>query len=102
MRRISLVLAVLALAAGLSAAPRHLESPLTTGSDVVHFESAHVHPEAMTPNGNLLLVVNTPDNRLSVFSLTGPSPTRIAEIPVGLEPVSVAALDNNTAWVVNN
>src|SRR5258705_13507624 len=102
MRRILPLLAVLALAAGLSAAPGHLHSRVTTGSDFVHFESAHVHPEVMTPNGNFLLVVNTPDNRLSVFSLTGPTPTRVAEIPVGLEPVSVAALDNNTAWVVNN
>src|SRR4029077_7594466 len=34
--------------------------------------------------------------------LTGPAPRRVAEIPVGMEPVSVAALSDNEAWVVNN
>ena len=32
-----------------------------------------------------------------------PSPsTRVAEIPVGIEPVSLAALSDSEAWVVNN
>src|SRR6185369_7047031 len=66
-----------------------------------HFESGHVHPLAMTPDGSRVLVVNTPDNRLSVFDVTGPSPVRVAEVPVGLEPVSVAARSNTEAWVVN-
>ena len=43
--------------------------------------------------------MNTPDNRLSVFDLTGVTPMRIAEIPVGLEPVSVAARTNGEAWL---
>jgi len=102
MRRISLLLAILVLAAGIASAPRHLASRVATGGDFVHFESAHVHPAVMTPDGNRLLVVNTPDNRLAVFSLTDTIPVRIAEIPVGMEPVSVAALDDTTAWVVNH
>ncbi|MGH7730415.1 MAG: beta-propeller fold lactonase family protein [Candidatus Eiseniibacteriota bacterium] len=101
MRRISLLLGILVLAAGIGSVPRHLQSKAATGGDFVHFESGHVHPAAMTPDGNRLLVVNTPDNRLTVFSLTDTVPLKIAEIPVGLEPVSVAALDNGTAWVVN-
>jgi len=56
----------------------------------------------MTPDGTKLLVVNTPDNRLSVFDLTGALPIRIAEIPVGMEPVSVAVRNDGEAWVVNN
>ncbi len=102
MRRISLLLAILVLAAGIAAAPRHLASRVTTGGDFVHFESGHVTPAVMTPDGTRLLVVNTPDNRLTVFSLTDTIPIKIAEIPVGVEPVSVAALDDGTAWVVNN
>ena len=102
MRRISLLLAIIVLAAGIASAPRHLASRVATGGDFVHFESAHVHPAVMTPDGNRLLVVNTPDNRLTVFSLTDTIPVRIAEIPVGMEPVSVAALDDTTAWVVNH
>ena len=70
MRRILPLLALAALVAGLAAAPRHLSSRAAVAPDFVHFESAHVHPAALTPSGNRLLVVNTPDNRLSVFDLT--------------------------------
>ena len=70
MRRISLMLAGVVLLAGLAAAPHYLVSQPQVGGDFVHFESAHVHPACMTPAGNRLLVVNTPDNRLSVFDLT--------------------------------
>jgi YVTN family beta-propeller protein len=94
-------LAVIALIAGLFTAPRFLVSHPTSGSDFVHFESSHVHPATLTPTGDRLLVVNTPDNRLSVFDVTA-GLTRIAEIPVGLEPVAVAALSDSEAWVVNH
>src|SRR5262245_66081420 len=95
MRRISLVLAALVLAAGIAVAPRHLASRVTSGGDFTHFESPHVRPASMTPDGTRLLVVNTPDNRLSVFSLTGSVPVRAAEVPVGLDPLSVPALDHD-------
>jgi len=90
------------LVLGLLAMPHHLASTPATSPDFVHFESGHVHPAAMTPDGERLLVVNTADNRLTVFSLAGAAPARLAEIPVGLEPVSVACLDDQTAWVVNH
>jgi DNA-binding beta-propeller fold protein YncE len=101
MRRTAPLLAVLVLALGLATWPRHLGSHTTGSPDFVHFESPHVHPICLTPDGSRLLVVNTADNRLSVFSLAGDAPVRVAEVPVGLEPVSVAALDDSTAWVVN-
>lgn len=100
-RRVALLLAVLVLGFGLAIAPSHLISSPASSPDFVHFESSHVHPAVMTPDGTRLLVVSTPDNRLSVFDLTGAKPQRIAEIPVGLEPVSVAVRDNGEAWVVN-
>ena len=65
------------------------------------FESPQVHPLALTPDGTRLLAVNTPDHRLSVFQLTGETPILVAEIPVGLEPVSVAARSDGEAWVTN-
>ena len=46
--------------------------------------------------------MNTPDAHLVVFDLTGDSPWRIADIAVGMEPVSVSCPDDSTAWVVNN
>src|SRR6185436_15130953 len=100
MRRLSLLLATLTLAFGMAALPGRLVSHTAVSPDFVHFESAHVHPLAMTPDGTRLLAVNTPDNRLAVFDLTGATPVRIAEVPVGLEPVSVAARTNSEAWVV--
>src|SRR5436190_10787459 len=91
MRRLASWLALLALVAGIAALPARIASHPAANPDFVHFESSHVHPASITPDGSKLLVVNTPDNRLTVFDLTTASPTRIAEIPVGLEPVSVAA-----------
>ncbi len=104
MRRIPPLLAVAMLACATLAfrhalAPRPLAAP--PPPDFTHFESSQVRPACMTPDGTRLLVVNTPDDRLSVFDLTGPVPQRIAEIPVGLEPVSVACRSDSEAWVVN-
>ncbi len=100
-RRIAPLIVLIALALGLAAAPRHLSSRAAVATDFVHFESAHVHPATLTPSGDRLLVVNTPDNRLSVFDVTSAHPVRIAEIPVGLEPVAVACWSDSEAWVVN-
>ena len=67
-----------------------------------HFESPQVHPARLTPDGTKLLVTNTADSRLAVFNLSSPqAPTLVAEIPVGLEPVSVNARTNDEVWVVN-
>ena len=75
-----------------------------TGADApafVNYETPHVSPIAMTPDGTKLLAVNTADNRLMVFSLTGSQPVLLSSIPVGLDPVSVRAFSNTEAWVVN-
>ncbi|MBI1798275.1 MAG: beta-propeller fold lactonase family protein, partial [Candidatus Eisenbacteria bacterium] len=102
MRRVAILLAVLALVLGISAVPKRLISRTSSTNDFTHFESAHVHPAVMTPTRDRLLVVNTPDGHLVVFDVTGDAPAHVADIPVGLEPVSVACLDDSTAWVVNN
>jgi YVTN family beta-propeller protein len=69
-----------------------------------HFEGRQTHPIAISPDGTRLFAVNTPDGRLSVFDISNPArhaPLLIAEIPVGLEPVSVRARSNEEVWVVN-
>ncbi len=101
MRRLPLILLLVALASAFTALPARTPLRAAGPADFAHFESGHVHPIAMTPDGARVLVVNTPDNRLGVFDVTGAAPVRVAEIPVGLEPVSVAALSNTEAWVVN-
>ena len=65
------------------------------------FESGHVRPLAVSPADHLLLAVNTPDNRLQVYSLKGNLPVPIGQLLVGLEPVAVA-VRGETAYVVNH
>ncbi len=67
----------------------------------VNFETPHVHPLELAPDGQTLLAVNTADNRLEVFDVSPLPLTHLASIPVGLEPVTVRALDSDTVWVVN-
>src|SRR5262249_12277790 len=81
--------------------PRRAATRTQAATDFAHFESGHVHPLAMTPDGTRLLAVNTADDRLVVFNVTRPAPARVAANPVGLEPVSVAVRGNAEAWVVN-
>ncbi|MBZ4411713.1 hypothetical protein K8640_26195 [Myxococcus sp. XM-1-1-1] len=69
----------------------------------VNWETPHVHPLDLTPDGRLLLAVNTADNRLLVFDTTSRKGLALlASIPVGLDPVSVRARSNTEAWVVNH
>lgn len=74
----------------------------SASASFVNWENPHVHPLDVTPNGGLLLAVNTPDNRLEVFALGGGAPVWISSIPVGLDPVSVRAKSDTEAWVVNH
>ena len=68
----------------------------------VAFESGHVRPLAMSPDGTRLFAVNTPDNRLEIFAVNAAGLTLIDSVPVGMEPVAVAARNNSEVWVVNH
>ncbi len=79
-------------------------APLTPlfGQAFVNYEGKQTAPVRLSPDGSRLFAVNTPDNRLSVFDVSSPhNPILIAEIPVGVEPVSVNPISNDEAWVVN-
>jgi YVTN family beta-propeller protein len=71
-------------------------------SSFAAFESGQVRPIALSPNGAHLFAVNTPDNRLEVFSVTSAGLTHKGSVTVGLEPVAVAARNNDEVWVVNH
>ena len=61
-------------------------------ADFIAFESGPVRPLALSPDGDMLFVANTPDNRLEVIRIDHSGLlTHLASIPVGLEPVAVAA-----------
>ena len=68
----------------------------------VLFESGQVRPLAMSPDGSRLFAVNSPDNRLEIFTVSGAGLTKTASVEVGLEPVAVAARSNSEVWVVNH
>jgi len=69
----------------------------------VTFESGQVRPLALSPDRTHLFAVNTPDNRLEIFSVGGSGDlVHSGSVPVGLEPVAVAARTNTEVWVVNH
>jgi len=76
-------------------------TPASAGSFTA-FESGQVRPMALSPNGNRLFVANTPDNRLEIFRVTGAGLIHTGSVPVGMEPVAVAARTNSEVWVVNH
>ncbi|MBK8980145.1 MAG: beta-propeller fold lactonase family protein [Planctomycetes bacterium] len=64
------------------------------------FESPQIHPAEVSADGLRLLVVNTPDARLVVYSLRDPArPVLLREIPTAPEPVTVRLRTATEAWV---
>jgi len=77
--------------------------PSSKSAFYTNFESPQTHPLRLSPDGTRLFAVNTAAHSVSVFSLDNPSvPTLLAEIPVGIEPVSVWPISNDEVWVVNH
>jgi len=70
--------------------------------DYTLFESGPVRPIALSPDKTRLFVVNTPDGYLQVYDLSGGLTAPEVAVPVGLEPVAVAARNNDEVWVVNH
>src|SRR3954465_8533719 len=66
------------------------------------FESGQVRPLALSPDRQHLFAVNTPDNRLEIFRVQSNRLIHTASIPVGVEPVAVAARTDHEVWVVNH
>jgi len=79
-----------------------LDLQIFAQSSYVNFEAKQTSPIRLSPDATRLFAVNTPDARVSVFDVSQPSnPRLLAEIPVGIDPVSVNPRNNNEAWVVN-
>lgn len=89
------------LAANTIIKPAALLRDLDPQEGLMNFETPHVHPIDLTPNGNTLLVVNIAAHALEVYDVSS-GISHVATIPVGLDPVSVRARNNNEAWVVNH
>jgi YVTN family beta-propeller protein len=85
------------LLAALLAGPRE-----SRAEDFANFESAHVHPLALSADGRELYAVNTPDGRLAIFRVAEDGSLAFdTDLPVGVDPVSLAVRDGRI-WVVNH
>ncbi|MDG2305862.1 MAG: hypothetical protein P8R42_14695 [Candidatus Binatia bacterium] len=83
----------------LIVAPAFGQSPDGT---FTNFETGHVRPLALSPDGTRLFALNTPDNRLAIYDVTAGGLSLFAEVPVGMEPSAVAVRTNTEVWVVNH
>src|SRR5512144_694184 len=84
---------ILAAALALSAAP---------AMAYTLFESGQGRPLAMSPDGSKLFAVNSPDNRLEVFTVGAGAFSKEGSVEVGMEPVAVAARRSSEVWVVHH
>src|SRR6185295_3220990 len=73
-----------------------------TSPSFLEFESGPVRPIAISPDRTKLFAVNTPNATLEIYNLTASGATFAGRVPVGLEPVAVAAASNTEVWVVNH
>jgi YVTN family beta-propeller protein len=83
---------------------RQLTVAMPPDVDFVNHEAAHVHPLALSAGGTELYAVDTPEARLSVFSVAGDGSLAFAgAVPVGLDPVSLAVRPGTSqVWVANH
>jgi YVTN family beta-propeller protein len=72
--------------------------------DFRNYESSHVHPLALSAAGDELYAVNTPEARLAIFDVAADGAlTFSGDVPVGLDPVSLAVRPGtNEVWVANH
>ena len=77
------------------------QSAETFSNAYVNFETAPVHPIALSPDGQQLAVCNVADGKLELFDVRSGNPVFSGMIPVGIDPVSVRYRNNEEAWVIN-
>ncbi|GMV99464.1 MAG: hypothetical protein AMXMBFR84_06030 [Candidatus Hydrogenedentota bacterium] len=68
----------------------------------VNFETPHVHPIDISPDGATVAVTNTPAGLLYLYDVTSGTPVWRGTVQVGLDPVTVRFRTNTEAWVVNH
>src|SRR5262249_48750759 len=66
------------------------------------FETAPVHPIALSPDRSRLAVCNLADAKLEVFDVTTGRAIALGSVPVGIDPVSVQFRNATEVWVVNH
>ncbi|HZM05369.1 MAG TPA: beta-propeller fold lactonase family protein [Candidatus Saccharimonadales bacterium] len=72
-----------------------------TMTNFFNWETAPVHPVALSPDGTRLAVCNLPDDRLELFDVSSNVPVSLGSVMVGLDPVSVRFRTATELWVAN-
>jgi YVTN family beta-propeller protein len=70
--------------------------------DYTLFEAGQVRPLAMSPDATRLFALNTPNGQLEIYDIDGTGLSFVESVPVGMEPVALAARDDGEVWVVNH
>src|SRR5687768_13739197 len=66
----------------------------------INFETAPIHPMALSPDHSILALCNLPDGRLELFDAK--TLTNMGSIAVGIDPVTVRFRTDGEVWVVNH
>jgi DNA-binding beta-propeller fold protein YncE len=86
----------------LMAAGLQLRGQPIPANSFFNWETAPIHPVALSPAGRTLAVCNLPDNRVELFKVASGLLTAAGSIPVGLDPVSLRFASEDELWVVNH
>ncbi len=79
----------------------HAQTAASVSNSFMNFETAPVHPIALSPDGSTLAVCNLNDGKLEIFDVTSGDLIFLGMVAVGIDPVSVRFRNNGEAWVVN-
>lgn len=71
------------------------------GQGFVNFETAPVHPVALSPDGKVLAVCNLPDARVEFFEVSV-GLKAVGSVFTGVDPVTARFAPNGELWVVNH
>ena len=71
-------------------------------SAFINFETAPVHPIALSPDGHRLAVCNLPGGRVELFDVASGIPVASGNVSVGIDPVSLRFRGTNELWVANS
>ncbi len=78
-----------------------LLATLPASASYVLFEAPQARPLVLSPDGSRLYALNTPDDRLEIFTVLADGLVHEASVPVGMRPVALAA-HGDEVWVVNH
>src|SRR5258706_811716 len=95
-------LVAVAIETGLAGTLALPERAASFSNAFMNFETAPVHPIALSPDGQKLAVCNLADGKLEIFDVRSGNLVPIGMVSVGIDPVSIRFLNDNQAWVVNH